>query len=59
LGLEKKYFLVVLGSFDKGTIEYEDYPTKEEIKSAIKQLQGSSARVEKRYVLKSEERVGV
>ncbi len=51
LGLVEKYYLTVLGSFEKGTMQFDDYPTKEEIIDAIKKANGESARVEKRFVL--------
>lgn len=56
--LKERYFLVVLGSsFEKNTVEYDRHPTKEEIVEEIKSVNGESARVEKRYVLTSKERV--
>lgn len=53
--LKEKYFLTVIGTFEKGTLEYESHPTDTEIKESIKKLNGTSARIEKRYVLQSEQ----
>jgi len=59
LVLEEKYFLVVYGSFERAPIEFDRHPSEEEVIQAIKDLDGKSAIVEKRYVLKSKERVSV
>jgi hypothetical protein len=48
--LKEIFCLVVLGElFEKQTIEFDKPPTKEEILKAIKELDGKTARVEKRY----------
>ena len=51
LALQERYYLVVSGSFDREPIVFYDKPTKQDIASAIKEMNGESARVEKRYVL--------
>ena len=51
LVLQERYYLVVSGSFDREPIVYDVEPTNQDIASAIKELNGESARVEKRYVL--------
>ncbi len=51
LVLQEKYYLVVSGSFDREPIIFEDEPTEQDIVNAIKEMDGESARVEKRYVL--------
>lgn len=48
-----KYFLVISGSFDRTPMVFDVKPTEKEIIEAIKINDGESARVEKRYVLKS------
>lgn len=55
LALEEKYFLVVSGEFDREPITYDSHPTEEEILEVIKEKKGKSARIEKRYVLKSQQ----
>lgn len=50
--LKEKYFLVVSGEFDREPIIYEEQPTNEDISKAIREMEGKSARVEKRFVLK-------
>lgn len=49
--LEEKYFLIVSGAFDRESIVFDEEPSKEEIKQAILDKNGKSARVEKRFVL--------
>lgn len=49
--LEEKYFLIVMGAFERGAIELDHYPTDTEIINAITKQQGKSAKVEKRHVL--------
>lgn len=54
--LVEKYFLIVYGeSFEKGTIKLKERPNDDKIIQTIKELNGKSARVEKRYVLKEDE----
>jgi len=53
--LVEKYFLVVSGAFDRSPIVYDVYPTKKEISEAIVEMNGRSARVEKRYVFGGDE----
>ena len=49
--LSQKYFLTVLGNFEKVTLEYEEHPSENTIKEVILQYGGKTARIEKRYVL--------
>lgn len=49
--LKEKFFIVVLGTFEREPIVKDAYPTDKEILEAIKTLNGNSARVEKRYVV--------
>lgn len=49
--LIEKYFIVVLGAFEREPIVFDEEPTEKEIVEAINKLDGKSARVEKRYVL--------
>jgi len=51
--LKEKYFLIVSGAFDREPIVYDEEPTENDIVDAIKNSKGDSARIEKRYVLKS------
>lgn len=55
--LKEKFFLVVLGNFERPAIEYDQYPSEEEIINQIIKQNGKSARVEKRYVIASKEKV--
>lgn len=55
MGLKEKYFLIVSGNFERAPIEYEEHPTEDEIKQAIKDLDGKSAKVEKRFVISKKE----
>lgn len=52
--LVEKYFLIVSGAFDREPIIYDVKPTEKEVRNAIKEHDGQSARVEKRYVLNGE-----
>lgn len=52
--LVEKYFLVVSGAFDREPIIYEAHPTKEDVAKALKDMDGKSARVEKRFVFKNQ-----
>lgn len=51
LELKEKYFLVVSGNFERTPIEFDEYPNQDDIVKAIKELDGVSAKVEKRFVL--------
>lgn len=57
--LEEKYFLIVIGTFEKEAIPYDYYPTEEEIINTIAMKNGQSARIEKRFVLTTSEQVNV
>jgi hypothetical protein len=49
--LKEVYYLIVSGAFDRKEIEFENFPTEEQIIEAIKEKQGNTARIEKRYKL--------
>lgn len=49
--LKEVYFLIVSGKFDRAPIQSETYPTDKEIADAIKNHNGTSAKVEKRFIL--------
>ena len=51
LVLQERYYLVVSGNFDREPIIYDVEPSSQDIINAIKEMNGDSARVEKRYVL--------
>lgn len=53
--VEKKYFLIVEGTFDRAPILFDEYPADEQIAQALVELNGESARIEERYVLKNAE----
>lgn len=54
--MKKLYYLIVCGSnYERAAIECENYPTEQEIITAIKKYQGISARVEERYKLLASE----
>lgn len=57
--VEKKYFLIINGTFDRDPVIFEEFPTTEEIANAIISLRGVSARVEERFVLKEVNDAGV
>jgi hypothetical protein len=52
--LVEKYFLIVIGSFNRKPIIYDNYPSEEVIIKAIIEQEGKSAIVEKRFVIESE-----
>lgn len=49
--LVERYFLIVMGTFERKTIELDHSPTDEEIIHAITEENGKSAKIEKRFVL--------
>lgn len=49
--MELRYFLIISSAFDRTPIVLDHEPTEQEIKDYIIKLKGTSARIEKRYVL--------
>lgn len=49
--LKEVYLLIIQGTFDREPIEFESYPSQEEIKKCLQSLEGKTARIEKRYKL--------
>lgn len=49
--LKKKYFVIVSGAFDRDPVIFDKKPTEEDIKKAIVNKKGDSAKVEERFVL--------
>lgn len=49
--LVEKYYLTVIGDYERKPMEFEEVPSKEVIANAIFEQKGRTARLEKRFVL--------